>query len=158
MKIKNLFLTLISLATLFFVSDLHAQVHTIVLNVDVSRLDPDEPSKACAFTASSNTEVVDNNTPEDFMIEVNVNDEIIWEAVSNTGEEIDIESVDFDLSGGKEKPFKDKKLRGNGNGRGKKKAKGKVHNRAKGNEYKYTIEFTVDSENFFIDPKIRIRR
>lgn len=144
--------------TIFAFSSLSFGQATIVitLNVDLGQLNSGNPSKACSFTWSDNTNVLDNSSPEAFEILVNEEDNVVWEARSLSGEEIDIENIDFDLSGGKKKPFKDKKILGKGNGNGKKKAKGKVHKRAKGNVYKYTIEFSTGGSVFLIDPKIKV--
>lgn len=159
MKTINFPPMLIAIAAICMSGQLRAQETIIItLNVDLDQLNRGSLSKACSFTWSDNTEVLDNSSPEAFEILVNEDDTVIWEAISKSGEEIDIEYVDFDISGGKEKPFKDKKLLGNGNGSGKKKVKGKVQQRAKGNVYKYTIEFSTSGEVFLIDPKLKVGR
>lgn len=138
-------------------SCLGQETHTVILTVDTANLNRGNPSNACTFNASSNTEIVDDSSPENFTILVHEDDTIIWEAISESGEEIDIESIEIEDIPGKKKLFNASKLMGaNGNSTGKKKVNAKVDKRTKGQEYKYAIEFTVENEIFSIDPKIKV--
>ena len=155
MKTTTIYLVLALSASLVSFSGVFAQeTRTITLSVDIDRLNNGNPSMACSFNADSNTQVLDDSSPENFTILVNEEDTIIWEAYSTGGDEIDIESIQFEEVRGRKGLFREPKLNGIGSN-GKKKAKGKINKRTKGNEYKYAIEFSVDGEFFLIDPKIK---
>ena len=157
---KTTFRSLLFLAFAILLSGgtMYAQeAHMVTLYVDLDRLNQGNPSQACTFSADPDTEVLGDNTPENFTIVVEEQDDIEWVAVGSDGEEIDIENVEFMTPAGKEKPFKKDKLQGNSNNSGKKKVKAKVKNNTKGNTYKYNIEFIVNGEPFIVDPKVKVR-
>lgn len=134
------------------------EAHMVTLYVDLDRLNQGNPSQACTFSADPDTEVLGDNTPENFTIVVEEQDDIEWMAVGSDGEEIDIENVEFMTQAGKEKPFNKNKLEGNRDNSGKKKVKDKVKKNTSGNTYKYNIEFSVDGESFIVDPKVKVGR
>lgn len=145
------------LLTLFFTGLSYSQeTYTVTLNVDLDVLNQGNPAKACAF--NSDAEVVDNSSPESFTILVGENDEIIWEAFASDGQELDVESIEF-LTGNGTGPFGKTKLEGKKKrGQEKKKAKGKVKRNMSGREFKYNFSFSVNSDIYVIDPKIKIGR
>jgi len=132
------------------------QLHTVTLHVDLNQLNQGNPSKACTFSADANTDVIGDNTPENFTIVVNELDEIEWVAIASNGEEIDIENVEVFTPTGKEKPFKKNKLRGKRANSNKKKVKSEIKRNTKGNTYKYNVEFSVNGVPFIVDPKIKV--
>ena len=157
MKTKKPLLLLYLFAALLLTTGLKAQiVRTITLQVTSDELNADDPSKACRFMADSDTEVLDNSSPEKFTILVNEDDVLIWEGISDTGQEVTIENIVVEEVPGQNSLFRKSKL----NGRirdGKKKVKGKVKNDIKGNEYKYTVAFAVGGDTYLIDPKIKVK-
>ncbi len=97
MKIKNLFLTLISLTTLFFVAGLNAQdMHTITLNVNTGEIQKPNADEYCDFGQPSDV------ANRDFTITVNVGDTVIWEGVSTDAPGTDVVNiVSINHEGGK---------------------------------------------------------
>ena len=82
------------------------EAHMVTLYVDLDRLNQGNPSQACTFSADPDTEVLGDNTPENFTIVVEEQDDIEWVAVGSDGEEIDIENVEFMTPAGKENPLR----------------------------------------------------
>ena len=159
MKTTQRFLLLIVFSAIMSNGTLFAQqTHTVILEVDVDMLNQGNPARACSLSVDSDTEVLGDNTPENFTIVVEEQDDIEWMAVGSDGEEIDIENVEFMTQAGKEKPFNKNKLEGNRDNSGKKKVKDKVKKNTSGNTYKYNIEFSVDGESFIVDPKVKVGR
>lgn len=130
--------------------------HVINLQVDTERINLRNPGAACKMSVSSATTVIDDSSTENFTIQVNEDDEIEWQAMSKTGEEIDIENVEFKVKSGRRNLFRKAKTNGKRVGQRKKKVKGKVRKRTKGNAYKYNITFSVNGSFITIDPKIKV--
>lgn len=145
MKTARHSIILLALAVFSFSGLTYGQtVHLITLHVD--------EDGAFSFSAGPETEVIDDSSPEAFTILVFEDDEIEWEGESATGAAVEIEKIKFPHSS---KPFKNKDLFGKRQN-GKKKAKGKIAKGKKNKTYKYDIDFTVDGEDFTIDPGIRV--
>ena len=130
--------------------------HVINLRVDTERINLRNPGAACKMSVSSATTVIDSSTTENFTIQVNEDDEIVWQAIATTGEEIDIENVEFEVKSGRRNLTRKAKMNGERQGQRKKKVKAKVRKRTKGNIYKYKITFSVNSSSITIDPKIKV--
>lgn len=108
------------------------------------------------MSVSTSTIVLDDSSVENFTIQVNEDDEIVWQATTATGEEIDIENVEFEVKNGRKNLSRKPKVNGERLGQGKKKVKAKVRKKTKGNTYKYKITFSVNGSSITIDPKIKV--
>lgn len=105
------------------------------------------------FTADENTIILNNDSPKDFTILVYEDNTVEWEGVTASGDEFDIEYIEF-VSG--ENIFKSRKIKGDKENENKKKVKAKVKKNKKGDLYTYLINFLIDGEYQSIDPKIKV--
>ncbi len=130
--------------------------HVVNLSVNTERINLNNPEAACKMSVSTSTIVLDDSSVENFTIQVNEDDEIVWQATTATGEEIDIENVEFEVKNGRKNLSRKPKVNGERLGQGKKKVKAKVRKKTKGNTYKYKITFSVNGSSITIDPKIKV--
>ena len=157
MKTKNFLLTLASLATLFFVTGLHAQeTHTITLNVNTGEIQKPYADESCDFGQPADV------ANRDFTITVNVGDTVIWEGVSSDAPGTDVVNIVSINHEGGTNVFDRNIL--NGDGGNPERVIAVVENGNAGQEQKYAISFTVMNDGrkrngvFRIDPKFIIRR
>lgn len=106
-----------------------------------------------SFTADENTTILNNESPKEFTILVYEDDTIEWSGITASGDEFDVQYIEF-VSG--ENIFKSRKMNGNRENGNKKKVKAKVKKNKKGDLYVYLINFTIDGEDHSIDPKIKV--
>lgn len=159
MKAFNRYLLGAALLLICFGTSLYSQgaSHVIILTVDTEVLNQDDPAAACTFNvANESVTVVEVSEPaKDFTILVKPEDFVEWEGVTTSGEEVDIEMIEF-KSGGKSKNiFAKTKNKGAKKNGAKKKVKEKVKKNAANKEYIYAIHFMVDGEIYQFDPKIK---
>ena len=131
----------------------------IILKVDTAELTQEDPAAACTFGVAdeSVTEVLDRSSAKTFTILVRPKDNVEWEGVTTSGEEIDIEMIVYKEGGNSKNIFSGKKKEGKSNNGAKKKVKQKVKGNAKGKVYTYAIQFKVAGEMYEFDPKIEVR-
>ena len=160
MKLINRNLLGIALLLICFGTNLYGQDdnHIIILNVDTENLDPDNPAAACYFSVEDESiTVVEVSEPaKEFTILVKPEDFVEWEGVTTSGEEVDIEMIEFRTGGKSKNIFSNAKKIGEKKNGAKKKVKQKVKKNTKNKEYRYAIQFTVDGEIYKFDPKIRV--
>ena len=108
-----------------------------------------------SFSTGENTIVIDNSTNENFTIEVDEGDTIIWEGMtSQGGAKIDIDKVRRREG---TNIFRWRSINGNRGEDGKRRVDAKVKSERAGVLYKYDLEFSIGDETFVIDPKIKVR-
>ncbi len=129
------------------------QTHTITLNVNTEEVRKPNASESCDFGQDPDI------SNEDFTIEANVGDTIIWEGVSSNAPDTDVVNIiSINHEGGKN-VFSQNVIRGDGQT-----VTAVVENGDEGDEDKYAISFTVLNNGrkrngmFRIDPKIKIGR
>lgn len=129
------------------------QTHTIILNVNTGEISKPNASASCDFGQPADI------SNEDFTIEANVGDTIIWEGVSTNAPETDVvHIISINHEGGKN-VFSQNIIKGDGE-----RVTAVVENGDEGDEDKYSISFTVMNDGvkrngvFRIDPKIKIGR
>lgn len=159
MKLINRNLLGIVLLLICFGTNVYGQNanHIINLTVDTENLDPDDPAAACYFSVEDESiTVVEVSEPaKEFTILVKPEDFVEWAGVTTSGEVVDIEMIKFREGGNSKNIFNGDRKRGQINN-GKKKVKQKVKGNAKGKQFIYFIEFSVDGETYEFDPKIRV--
>lgn len=120
--------------------------HTITLHVNTAEISDSNLSKTCNFGQPADV------SNEDFNIDVQVGDEIIWEikAIDSDQEMVSIENIKYEK--GRNLFNKSKINRKDGF------VKGRILVGAKGQFQKYSIKFKVKGRGtFVIDPKITIK-
>jgi hypothetical protein len=160
-SIKNQILTL---SLIFFVLKIGYTQDTVTVKllVDTVNFNADNLSTSCSFEAewSNSGQVVSSNgNLEDFTIEVNVGDIIVWEAISSTSE-TDIIDVKRIARANNSRIFNNDnnngQIRGNSN---KETVEDQVLFDTTGKpDYKYNIFFKINRSGptHKIDPKIRV--
>lgn len=160
MKLINSNFLGIALLLFCFITGLYGQGanHIIILAVDTENLDSNDPAAACSFGVADETitEVLDRSSAKNFTILVQSDDFVEWEGVTTSGEEIDIEMIEYREVGNSINIFNGNRKRGRNENGSKKKVKQKVKGNAKGKEYSYAIEFSVAGEMYQFDPKIKV--
>ena len=160
MKLFNRNLAGIALLLICFGTNLYGQGanHIIILTVDAAELTQEDPAAACFFNvADGNVTIVEVSEPaKDFTILVKPDDYVEWEGVTTSGEEVDIEMIEFRAVGNSQNIFNTNRGQGRNENGSKKKVKQKVIGNARGMEYSYAIEFTVAGETYQFDPKIKV--
>lgn len=160
MRLINRNILRIALLLICFGTNLYGQGanHIIILTVDTKELTQEDPAAACSFAvADENVTVVEVMEPaKEFTILVKPEDFVEWEGFTTSGDEIDIEMIEFRARGKSKNIFSKTKKKGEKKNGAKKKVKQKVKKNAKNKEYQYAIQFKVDGQMFQFDPKIRV--
>lgn len=126
------------------------QIHKITLYVDTDNIDQQNKDSTCNFGQEAGI------SNEDYLLEVNLGDAIIWEGKSSSSPNTDLVKIK------KIKYDKHVKILNKDELDGETIVFGTVKNGKKGDEEKYMIQFTVFNKgikrngNFKIDPKLRI--
>lgn len=156
MRNIHLSLRMTALLIIFFSTlSFSQETHTITLYVNTAEVTSQNTSEQCNF---GQDEGISN---EDFTIQVNKGDIIVWKAVSMNAPETDIVNVTAINHEGGVNIFDKNVLRGNR--QSPEVVIGSVVQGAPGDEEKYTVSFKVFNNGekrngtFHIDPKIRIR-
>lgn len=143
---------IVSAAVLLLFMTGSCKTHVLTLYVDPSP--PPEvtlwPECDCLIMVSTETEIVDNSSLEDFTIKVNAGERIRWQGVSYYGE---VKINRIELKSGD--PIFKKPVN-----IGRKKVRARVERRAaSGSEFNYKISYTQGdtSDLITIDPKILVR-
>jgi hypothetical protein len=155
---RNIHLSLMMTALLiisFTTFSFSQETHTITLFVNTAEVTSKNTAEQCNF---GQAEGISN---EDFTIQVNKGDIIVWKAVSINAPETDIVNVTAINHEGGVNIFDKNVLRGNG--QSPEVVIGSVVQGAPGDEEKYKVSFKVFNNGkkrngtFHIDPKIQIR-
>jgi hypothetical protein len=151
---KTSIFSLLMVAGIFLCANnslLAQQTHTIILNVNTTEVRKPYASESCDFGQPSDI------SNEEFTIEANIGDTIIWEGVSSNAPDTDVVNIiSINHEGGKN-VFSENIIRGDGHT-----VTAIVENGEEGDEDKYAISFTVMNNGrkrngmFRIDPKIKI--
>ncbi|QRM89044.1 hypothetical protein FG167_07270 [Lacinutrix sp. WUR7] len=159
---KRLFQVLL-VALFFNIATTFAQdTYYVTIHVETDKITSRNKLEVCYFTwEKPNGEITKSvGNIEDFNIEVNPEDLIVWNGVSTTNPQIDIVNVTSINHHGGYNVFGRNVLRGNG--QTPEVVIGKVNPNTKGRIQKYTIKITVylggrKRGNFSIDPKITVK-
>lgn len=160
MKTANPFLILITIVLFSFSISLYGQeTHWITLNVDTGNIVKRDVNDYCNFGQE------DGTSNEDYTIEVNIGDTIIWQGVSSVAPDTDIVNITSINHQGGTNIFGVNILKGNNES--PEQVIGEVLNTTVGGnkkDYKYVIKFTVFNNGnkrngtFQIDPKIKVNQ
>ena len=121
----------------------------ITLNVDTSQISVQNVDPFCNFGQGPGI------SNEDFLTVVDAGDTVIWQGVSSVTASDTVNITNINHSGGSS-VFNRNNLTGNG------RVSGAIRNNARGEQEKYTIQFTVFNHGtrrpgiFSIDPKLQI--
>jgi len=155
MRAKNLFLTLIMLASLSFSSMTRVpETITITLNVDTRTINPSNLDEVCNFGQG---EGISN---ADYTVDVRLGDIVLWRGLSSTAPETDEVQIKAINHEGGARVFGKNVLKESRENPGI--VLGVVAEGKDGDQEKYKVQFRVLSDGdrrggtFNIDPKIRI--
>ena len=127
--------------------------HMITLNVDTGALNQSQNAAATSyFTVGPDTEVLDNSTPENFTILVDVGDNIVWEGASTSGPEaVKIKKIKYKRGA---RIFSSDEIDGEAN------VEAIIIRGSTDNGYVYTIQFQIGESNrvYTIDPVIKTKQ
>lgn len=154
MKKSSQIFTAIVLLLLLVCHTNYAQTHVITLHVNTDELTKDNVnSEEITYFTAPETQVDVASPAEAFTITVEDGSTIIWEGVSDSGED----SIDISMIKREKGPriFSSDEIPGNSNGR----AQAIVKKQASSEPYKYKILFKVNGTGrmYKIDPKIKVR-
>ena len=138
------------------------QTHTITLYVNTAEITRENTNQVCYFIAETSGEdpIQSDGDLENFTIEVNLGDIVIWNGVSTSSEDDVVNIKRIKHQSGPD-VFDNPDLPGNGQNR--EQVQGTVRRGNKGDIEKYKIHFTVfinenpNPGNFKIDPKIKVK-
>jgi len=160
MKTAKPFLILITIVLFSFSISLYGQeTHRITLNVDTGSIVKQDVNDYCNFGQE------DGIPNEDYTIEVNIGDTIIWQGISSVAPDTDIVNITSINHHGGTNIFGSNIL--HGNGESPEQVEGTALNSTVGGnkkDYKYIIKFTVYNDGkrrngtFQIDPKIKVNQ
>ncbi len=160
MKTTNRFLILIAIGVFSCSNLLFSQeTHWITLNVETGSVVKQNVNDYCNFGQEGDT------PNEEYTIEVNLGDTIIWQGISSDAPETDIVNITSINHHGGTNIFGTNILRGNGES--PEQVQGNVLKSTVGGNkkvYKYVIKFTVYNDGkkrngtFQIDPKIKVNQ
>jgi len=123
-----------------------AQTHTVTLHVNTAEINQRNMSTTCNF---GQAEGISN---EDFTIEVNVGDTIIWQGVSSSSDTdvVDITKIKYERG---TNVFNGEEYDGTST------IVGKVLRETGGQDYKYILSFKINGKRatYSIDPKVIVR-
>lgn len=144
--------TVLTCSLLFVFNLIQAQeTHTITLYVDTSDITKSNANSVSNFGQDPSI------SNEDYTVDVNLGDQVIWQGVSSSSDNDVVEIVSINYEGGA-RVFDKNTIKGSDGTVSAVVSAGK-----KGDEEKYTINFRVIrngkrlSGTFKIDPKIRVR-
>ena len=162
MKIRNQLLFAVLLLVLGNVFGQDQQTHTITLYVNTSEINRENVNEVCYFIAETSGEdpIQSDGDIENFTIEVNLGDIVIWKGVSTSSEDdvVNIKRIKHEKG---PDVFDNPDLPGNGQNR--EQVQGTVKRGNRGDIEKYKIHFKVlingnpPPGNFKIDPKIKMK-
>ncbi|MEP3838310.1 MAG: hypothetical protein ABJM36_11710 [Algibacter sp.] len=163
MKTSNRLIQLLLVALFFNMSTLFAQdTYYVTIHVETNNITNQNKLEVCYFTSEApNGDITTSSgNIEDFNIEVNPEDRIIWRGVSTTNPETDIVNVRSINHQGGQNVFGRNLL--NGNGETPELVIGIVDPGTRGRVEKYAIKITVYNAgskrgNYRIDPKITVK-
>lgn len=157
---RILFFRTLTLAFLFMAFTLSygqvSQTVTITLTVDTTNLGSDRDAPGgCTLSANpSSVVIVDDGNPKNFTIKVPVGTDVIWEGITQDGEDVKIKKIGY-RSG--MNIFDTMNIPGRINN-GREKVEAKVRRKTpRDMDYTYAIEFKVKGfGRYNLDPKIRV--
>ena len=162
MRTKNLLLFATILLSLGKSYSQDQQTHTVTLYVNTAEITHQNTNQVCYIIAETSGEdpIQSDGDLENFTIEVNLGDIVVWNGVSTSSENDDVNIKRIKHEHGPD-VFENPDLPGNGQNR--EQVQGTVRRGNRGDIEKYKIHFTVFNNgnqrngNFKIDPKIKVK-